>query len=466
MSAEIQEISIFILGILLSAFFSGSEAALISIPAKRVKQLIEEGGSRADALNFLAEKPSEILTTILIGNNFVNIFVASLATTIAQRLFANDAISYAVGITTILILIFGEIIPKTFARNHSERLALPIIRVLQLFYFVMFPVVKAFMFVIEAVLGKNAQLTEKLVTKDDIEFMVNEAEKERSIDSKQIDLLNSILEFPTIKVKDIMVPRNQVHAIKLGASYEEILALVREVAHSRYPVYEEDLDSTVGFLHVKDLSFVDMEQRDSFDVGKLTNKPFFVYEHMKIQAVFDHMNRKKVHLALVKDENGLVVGIITLEDIMEEIFGEIQDEHDEDDDGIPKIAQSPLDEGLKVPGGISLRDLYNEYDIKIPLNDNYSTLRGFLLDMLGNNFPKQGNILFWEGLSFKLLKVLDNEIEEVEIESTDGEKHIIRKDDEEDDDFEEDEEDLALNSKERKTVEMFNGADSNAFSAK
>ena len=151
---------------------------------------------------------------------------------------------------------------------------------------------------------------------------------------------------------------------------------------------------------------------------------------MKIQAVFDHMNRKKVHLALVKDENGLVVGIVTLEDIMEEIFGEIQDEHDDEDDVITKDESESLEEGLVVPGSISLRDLYNEYDVKIPLNDNYSTLRGFLLDMLGNNFPKEGNILFWEGLSFELLQVIDNEIEEVKIESTDGEKYVAsRRDD-------------------------------------
>lgn len=435
MTSEVQDLVIFVVGVLLSAFFSGSEAALISIPTQRVRQLIEEGGSRAKALRFLSEKSNEILTTILIGNNFVNIFVSALATTIAQGHFASDAISYAVGFTTLMILIFGEIIPKTFARNHSERLAVPMIRILQLFYFILFPAVWIFMKVIIAVLGKNAQLNERMITKDDIEFMVNEAEKEKSIDSKQIDLLNSILEFPTIKVKDIMVPRNQVHAIKKTSTFSEIMELVKEVAHSRYPVYEEDIDSTIGFLHVKDLSvfkFVEQKDDDDFDITELVNEPFFVYEHMKIQAVFDHMNRKKVHLALVKDENGLVVGIVTLEDIMEEIFGEIQDEHDDEDDGIPKIDQNHLDEGLKVPASISLRDLYNEYDIKIPLNDNYSTLRGFLLDMLGNNFPKEGNILFWEGLSFKLLKVEENEIEEVEIESTDGEKHIIRKDDEND----------------------------------
>lgn len=423
MSSEVREIVILVLGIGLSAFFSGAEAALISIPAKRVKQLIEEGGKRAKALQFLSERPSEMLTTILIGNNFVNIFVASLATTIAQRYFQNDAISYSVGITTILILIFGEIIPKTFARNHAEKMAFLIIMILRVCYFIMFPVVKAFMFVIEAVLGENAQLNEKLVTKDDIEFLVNEAEKEQSIDSKQIDLLTSILEFPTIKVKDIMVPRTKVHAIKNDATFEEIIDLVKEVAHSRYPVYDEDLDSTMGFLHVKDLSFVDPSERNKFKVEEHINDPFFVYEHMKIQAVFDHMNRKKVHLALVKDENGLVVGIVTLEDIMEEIFGEIQDEHDDEDDGIPRLDQSQLDEGLFVPGEITLRDLDNEYDIKIPLNDNYSTLRGFLLDMLGNHFPKEGDNLFWEGLSFTLMKVEENEIEEVKIESTDGDKH-------------------------------------------
>lgn len=432
MSSESQEILIFVLGVISSAFFSGSEAALISIPSKRIKQLIEDSSKSRSAYLFLLERPSELLTTILIGNNFINIFVASLATTIAQRHFESDAISYSVGVTTVLILIFGEIIPKTFMRNHAETLAVPIIRVLQFCYYLLFPVVKAFMLIIKVVLGENASLQEKMITKDDIEFMVGEAEKDKSIDSKQIDLLTSILEFPTIKVKDIMTPRSNVHAIKSESSYEEIVSLVREVQHSRYPVIGEELDDTLGFIHVKDITFASAEEIEDFNVTNYINEPFFVYEHMKIQAVFDHMNRKKVHLALVKDENGLVVGIVTLEDIMEEIFGEIQDEHDDEDDIISKDASENLEVGVTVAGSISLRDLYSEFDIKIPLNDNYSTLRGFLLDMLGNNFPKQGNILFWEGLSFELLEVVDNEIEQVKIESTDGEKHITsgKRDDE------------------------------------
>lgn len=433
MSPEVQDIVIFTVGVFLSAFFSGSEAALISIPSKRLKQLIEDEEKGQKAYLFLLEKPSELLTTILIGNNFVNIFVASLATTIAQRYFQSDAISYSVGITTILILIFGEIIPKTFMRNHSERLAVPVIRVLQMVYYLLLPIVKIFMFIIRTVLGENASLQERMITKDDIEFMVGEAEKEKTIDSKQIDLLTSILEFPTIKVKDIMTLRTSVHAIREDMKFEEIVALIQEVQHSRYPVFTDDLDSTIGFVHIKDILFTSDGERADFDLKKYVNEPFFVYEHMKIQATFDHMNRKKIHLALVKDENGLVVGIITLEDIMEEIFGEIQDEHDDEDDVITRDESETLENGHIVPGSISLRDLSSEYDVKIPLNDNYSTLRGFLLDMLGNNFPKEGNILFWGGLSFELVKVAENEIEEVKVGSTDSEReenHVNSTDDE------------------------------------
>jgi CBS domain containing-hemolysin-like protein len=162
----------------------------------------------------------------------------------------------------------------------------------------------------------------------------------------------------------------------------------------------DDLDDVLGFLHVKDLAFVSLEERKSFDVTKYLKPPFFVYEHMKIQAVFDHMNRKKVHLALVKDENGIVVGMLTLEDIMEEIFGEIQDEHDDEEDEIPGVKS---EEGVLVPSTISLRDLYNEFDIKIPLNDNYSTLNGFLMEQLGNSFPKKGHLIIWDGFSIEIV---------------------------------------------------------------
>jgi putative hemolysin len=412
-----QEILVLVVSLILSAFFSGSEAALMSLPHEKAKQIAEEHGLDSWAMKRWLTMPNDLLTTILVGNNFVNILIAALSTNIAERYLSNDALAISVGASTLMILLFGEIAPKTFGRGNAEKFAPTCVLALIGVYYAMWPIVKAFTKIIQLVLGKNATVRSRAVTKDDIEVMVEMAEETRTMDSKQIDLLNSILEFPSIKTKDIMVPRTQIEALKKTASFNDVIRTVREVAHSRYPVYNEDLDDVLGFLHVKDLAFMGQEEQKYFDISKYIKPPFFVYEHMKIQAVFDHMNRKKVHLALVKDENGLVVGMLTLEDIMEEIFGEIQDEHDDEDDLIPGVESA---EGVQVPSTISLRDLYNEYDIEIPLNDNYSTLNGFLMEQLGNNFPKKGHLIIWDGFSFELVRVKNSEIKEVKIKSTTG----------------------------------------------
>lgn len=416
-----QEILFLSLSLCMSAFFSGAEAALLSLPHEKAKQISEEHGLDSAAVKYWLERPNDILTTILVGNNLVNIFIASLSTSIAQRIFSNDALAISVGVTTVIILLFGEITPKTFGRGKSEAIAPVALMILIVFYYLFYPVVKVFTKIIQIVLGKNAHVGSRVVTKDDIEVMVEMAEEEKTMDSKQLDLLTSILEFPSIKVKDIMVPRTSIEAIKKESRFEDIIRIVHDVAHSRYPVYRNDLDDVLGFLHIKDLAFLSQAERDAFDATKYIKPPFFVYEHMKIQAVFDHMNRKKVHLALVKDENGIVVGMLTLEDIMEEIFGEIQDEHDDEDDGVPGVES---ESGILVPSTISLRDLYNEFDIKIPLNDNYSTLNGFLMEMLGNSFPKKGHLIIWEGYSFELIRVKNYEIKDVRIKLVSGE-HII-----------------------------------------
>ncbi len=415
---------------LLSGFFSGSEAVLLSINPDRAKQLIEEGGAKGKAMQFMIDMPGEILATILVGNNIVNIFASSLTTVVATRYFKEDAIGYAVGITTLIILIFGEIIPKTFARTHAEKLSTVTISILKFVYYLFYPLIKFMVWLINTVLGENAQLAGRIVTKNDIEYMIQKAEKENTMDSKQIDMINSILEFPMIKVKDLMIPRKEVKYIDSSWPFSKIMEVVGADTHSRYPVCDGELEKVSGFLHVKSLAFVKDEDKKNFQIKNYLKNPFFVYEHMKVQSVFDHMNRKKVHLALVKDENGTVVGIITIEDIIEEILGEIQDEHDKEDEDVRKeYEEHDLVDGIVVEGTTSLRDLYNDYDIKIPLNDNYSTLAGFILDMLGNNFPESGQIIVWEGLSFSLENVEDYEIMEVKIKDVDGEKHLFSKKD-------------------------------------
>ncbi len=399
----------------------------MSIGVDRARQLIEEGGTKGKAMAFMILRPSELLTTILIGNNVANILAGAITTNVASRMTGSSIVGIALGMTTVITILFGELIPKTFARNHAERFSVIVIRSLQVLFYLLYPVVKSVVWFINTILGDSAEVTGRMVTKDDIEFMISKAEKERTMDSKQIDLLSSILEFPMIKVKDIMISRVRVNYGQVSWTFDEMMNYVRETGNSRYPVCDGELESIVGFLHVKDLAFVTDEEKKKFQLSKLLKPPFFVYEHMKIQSVFDHMNRKKVHLALVKDENGTVVGIVTLEDIIEEIFGEIHDEHDDVEEIEKGLEQANLEDGIVVDGDISLREVYNDYDIKIPLNDNYSTLAGFLLDMLGNTFPEQDQIIVWEGLSFDLEVVSDHVIKQVRIKDLDGEKHIFSK---------------------------------------
>lgn len=399
----------------------------MSIGADRARQLIEEGGSKGKAMAFMILRPSELLATILVGNNIANILAGSLTTSITASYTGSNIVGLALGATTVIVIIFGEIIPKTLGRSHAERFSVIFIRSLQILFYLLYPVIKSIVWFINSILGDSAESRGRMITRDDIEFMISKAEKEKTMDSKQIDLLSSILEFPMIKVKDIMISRMHVNYIESTWSFNQIMDYIRETGNSRYPVCEGELEDIVGFLHVKDLAFISDEEKKKFNVQKLLKPPFFVYEHMKIQAVFDHMNRKKVHLALVKDENGTVVGIVTLEDIIEEIFGEINDEHDDVDERERMLEEANLEEGIVVDGDISLRELYNDYDIKIPLNDNYSTLSGFLLDMLGNTFPEQGQIIVWEGLSFDLEVVEDHVIKQVHIKDVGGEKHIFSK---------------------------------------
>lgn len=377
-----------IAGLCLSAFFSGSEAVILSLPHDRIKQKIEEGGDSAHLYEFLNLHQGRLLTTILVGNNLINSYIAALMTKISYRYFEDDTLAITVGISTVLILLFGEITPKTFARSRSELFAIPTVRCLKFFMYALYPAVAFFDFIIRLVLGKNAHIKGRLTTKDDIEYMVDKAEKEKSIDAKQIDLLQSILEFPNIKVKDIMVPRQKVCTIKAESSFDEIFKLIKEQGHTRYPVCFGDLDHTIGFLHAKDLAFISEQEIEKFDLTKLLKSPFFVYEHMKIQAVMDHMNRKKVHLALVKNELGVVVGIITLEDIIEEILGDIVDEHDEEVSKTGAVEEN-IETGMHFDSTKPLREIRDQVGIEFPEDEEYSTLNGFLLEKLGNSFPNK-----------------------------------------------------------------------------
>ena len=394
----------------------------MSLDLNRAGQIVEQNKDDllTKAMNFVVSRPNELLATILVGNNIANILASSITTVMVTRIVQNNAVGVATGIVTLVILIFGEAIPKSFARSHAEKLSLWVILILRGLYYALYPLIRLLVWIIHTVLGDKARPSRRSLTRGDLEYMINLAEREKSINPKQLNLLTSVLQFPRIKVKDIMVSRPDIKWISSSASFDEVMEQVRDKICGRYPVCEGTLDKPVGIFHVKDLVLVRGALKKDFELKKLLKPNFFIYEHMKITAVFDYMNRKKTHMALVKDENGLVVGLVTLEDIIEEVMGEIYDEHDLN---APSEKSTPVEEkGVVLEGGTTLRELYNEYDIEIPLNDNYSTISGFILDMMGNNFPEEGQIVAWKGLVFEVCKIKDSNIESVRIRSANKEE--------------------------------------------
>ncbi len=412
------EIATIVSCLIASGFYSGSESVLLSVGVDRARRIIDEGGPAAKTMRFMIDKPGELLTTILVGNNLVNILLSTMITVVTTRYFGSTHLGIAVGISTVAILFFGEIIPKTFGMANAERISVPAIKFLQLNYYTLFPIVHLMSWVTKKLLGESAIIRAKLITKRDLEYMVSKAGREKTIDSKQLDMLSNILEFPTIKVRDIMIPRQEIKYVQAEWIYDELLDYVKLNVHSRFPVVEENLDKCIGFLHTKALLVLDENMMANFKAKDIVKDPFFVFENMKIQMVFETMNRKKLHLALVKDESGLVVGVITIEDIIEEVLGEIHDEYDLDEED---LVLEKGQKGILVPGIISIRDLYSEYDIDLPSSPNYSTLAGFLLEMIGHNFPKKGQIIVFGNHIFEIYKVENYFIEKVRIRNIVGE---------------------------------------------
>ena len=414
------EIAIIAICLIASGFYSGSESVLLSVGVDRAKRIIDDGGPKAKTFKFMIDRPAELLTTILVGNNIVNVILSTMVTVVTTRVLGDSHLGIAVGISTFAIVFIGEIIPKTFGMANAERISIPAIRFLQVNYYTLFPIVHLMSYITKKFLGESAVIRAKLITKRDLEYMVSKAGREKTIDSKQLDLLSNILEFPTIKVKDIMIPRQEIKFVHADWNYGQLHDYVKINVHSRFPVCEENLDNCIGFLHTKDILTLDDAQTENFSAKDISKNPFFVYENMKVQMVFESMNRKKLHLALVKDESGLVVGVITIEDIIEEILGEIHDEYDLDEED---IALEKGQKGISVHGSLSIRDLNSEYDIELPPSPNYSTLAGFLLEMIGNNFPKKGQIVVYQNHIFEISKVENYFIEKVRIRNLVGDNN-------------------------------------------
>ena len=421
---------VFVLG---SAFCSGTETALTALGDARSRQLLESGGRQARLLAIWVHSPERVLSTLLVGNTLVNIGAGALAGDMAGDLARahgwpqGSVIAIATAITTSVILFLGEIIPKTVGKRHPIQVSLSAITFLHLLYWLLWPLTTGLVRVTNAVVSAfgGARAATPAVTSAEIEYLIEMGTREGVLDEVKEELLNSVLEFADRVVKEVMVPRTRMVAIDRDAPPEELLRIVTENPYSRMPVYRDSIDNVAGVLLVRDIipELAKGPKGVLATIDRHLKPPFFVPEQMKISRLLKEMQRRKIHLAIVVDEFGGTSGLATLEDVIEEIVGEIQDEGDVEaapvrevspgvylaDASVPlRELESFLNEPIHRQGGDADRD------VRFPEEGDYETLGGFVTATAGR-VPAVGSLLAWDGLAFTVRGGDERRVTKVEI---------------------------------------------------
>ena len=400
--------------LVLSAFFSSAETALTAVSPIRIRNLLDQNPSdkRAAAVMRIIDDPSPMLGTILVANNAVNLSASAITASLAYR-FGGKHLALATGIITLLILVFGEITPKTIATIRTEKLALAYARPLIVLMTILTPIV----FLINAIsngllklLGVSRDDAGKL-TQGDIQTIVDVGHEEGIIQSDEKDIITNVFELKDSAVKEVMVPRVHVSILDADISFEELLKVFREDKYTRYPVYEDTPDRIIGTINMKDLLLYHDGDTSSFSVRNILREAHFVFEHKKIRELLAEMMEASVSIAIVVDEYGDWTGIITLEDVLEEIVGEIHDEYDEPSDDL--IYQVAPNEYI-AEGAISLDDFSDRLDTEIESED-YDSLGGYILEQL-DRIPDVGDAVTTEsGIRLVVDSVDNNRIELVHV---------------------------------------------------
>ena len=385
-SDAIQFFILFIL-LLLSAFFSSAETALTTVSKIKMRSLAEDGNKRAATVLDITENHSpKMLSAILIGNNIVNLYAASLTTTLAYRL-GGAMVSIATGILTVAILIFGEITPKNAATINSSKLALAYIPIIKIFMTVMTPVIFIVNLLSRGVLfllridpnAKNNAMTE-----DELRTIVDVSHEDGVIESEEKEMIYNVFDLGDARAKDVMVPRVHVTFADVNSTYHELLEIFKEDKYTRLPVYEDTTDNVIGTINMKDLLLFD--NREHFHVRDILREAYFTYEYKSISELLVEMRDASFNIAIVLDEYGETAGLITLEDILEEIVGEIHDEYDENEEN---FVQKVNDLEYIVEGSLSLDDLNDRLDLELESED-YDSLGGFIIQRL-DRLPEVGD---------------------------------------------------------------------------
>lgn len=394
-----------------SAFFSASETALMSLSKLRLKHMVEE--KRKGALNIerLLENPQKMLVAILVGNNVVNIWGSAIATALAIKLYSDGGIGIATAVMTIVILIFGEITPKTLAVYHSEGISLKVAPIISMLVKILSPVVyimtKITNFVVR-LSGGSPSDKKPFITEDELKTIVDVSSKEGLLENEEKEMIYNIFEFGDLRIKDIMVQRQDISSVSVDSNYDEVIEEFKKEKFSRLPVYEENIDNIVGIVYLKDFILLDQSKED-FDLRKIMRQPNETFEFMKIADIYKDFQLNRVHMAVVLDEYGGVAGIVTMEDIVESIMGDIQDEYDEEEEDIQVIKE---DEYL-VLGETKLDDLNSMIGTNLESED-FDSVGGFVIGLIGR-LPKKGEVVEYQGIKFIIESIDKNRIEKIRI---------------------------------------------------
>lgn len=407
-----QIIVLFIL-LLGSAFFSASETALMTLSKIRIRHMVEEEVPGAERISRLVDNSGKLLGAILVGNNVVNIGASALATAVLIQIFGDKGVGLATVGMTILILIVGEITPKTLAAQYSEKVALTVAPAIALVIRIFGPITTVMVSITNVIIrlfGGKVNVRQPFITEEELRTMVNVGHEEGVLEGAEKKMIHNVFEFGDSRVKDVMTPRTDMVAIEVSSTYEEIISVFREEQFSRIPVYEDTPDHVVGILTVKDLILYTYQGNEAqFDIYQIMREPHFTYEFKPVAELLKELQHKRLGLAVVLDEYGGTAGIISMEDLVEEIVGEIRDEYDDHEQDIEVVRENEY-----ILEGSTRIDELNELIGTHLESEDFDSIGGYVLGLFGR-LPETHERIEADGITFVVEEVDKNRIESLRI---------------------------------------------------
>ena len=412
-TAGVIQFCILVVLLMLSAFFSSAETALTTLSPVKVRSWAEDNPSKkVFTLQKILNKKNKLISAVLIGNNIVNISASSLTTSLVIRIWGNAVVGIATGILTLLILLFGEIVPKTWAMYNNENLALAYSGIIYFLMQVLTPVI----FIIDtlsSILLKLLHIDSSkraTMTETELKTYVDVSHEDGVIEQEEKNLIYNVFDFSDSVAKDIMIPRIDMTTIDIEANYNELLALFKESMYTRIPVFENDSDNIIGIINVKD--FLLVSNKRQFKIRDIMREAYYTYEYKKTADLLLEMRNITANVALVLNEYGATVGMITLEDLLEEIVGEIRDEYDEDEED---LIQKVNERTYLVDASMKLSDINDAIGTEFDSED-FDSIGGIIIELL-DRFPSEGEKVTTEdGIILTATEVIQNRIEKVTIE--------------------------------------------------